>query len=526
MGKLSKIFGGAISKLRELCGFGEAPGTLIENASSEKSVEDESVIGEDTSQVEAESAGCEGICKPAAERLSNESSPSESIQKKDTVDKVEASENTEKAIPVPQGTKQPERTDSRNRPLPKSTIYFELNGEKKTLGELAKQLKVSKMTIQRRIQKWGSPVPPEGWNPIKETKPIIEDVRGISFTERDGRWFVVKDGIVHSVYDFASSLGIPYTTLLGRIKKSRDPKKVFGPLVYLGNKATRKTNIVPKLWEFNGEKKTTAEWAETYGVSEAQMRLRLNATGDPSNSDIKKSAYNERRTKRYKWKDGEYSIVELCKMLGISQTAMRRRLKRYGTPELPPKEQRSKPTQEGDAVGKTEKRVHAAREYEYNGISMTAMGWADELGVSVDTIRRRIKLFGSPIASQVKKRRLRKMNVKFDDEVLIDDVSSESYEEIFGTADRTVLYTYGGTCKTLDEWSFQSGLPRNVVANNFKEFGCPIDPTPKTNVFAQDDGKPHSKTYNDFKREVSRIMRKDDDMEPLSKLVGYGEVDD
>jgi len=118
------------------------------------------------------------------------------------------------------------------------------------------------------------------------------------------------------------------------------------------------------------------------------------------------------------------------------------------------------------------------------------------------------------------------MNVKFDDEVLIDDVSSESYEEIFGTADRTVLYTYGGTCKTLDEWSFQSGLPRNVVANNFKEFGCPIDPTPKTNVFAQDDGKPHSKTYNDFKREVSRIMRKDDDMEPLSKLVGYGEVDD
>lgn len=336
-----------------------------------------------------------------------------------------------------------ERLNKHNSPEkpPQVRTEIEFNGESHTISEWAAKYGVTDATMRYRIAKWHQPeLPKECAQATFTTPPLVEDTSNISIVEKEGTRVIIKDGVEYTIWQFAKETGIKFSTLRGRVKKSLDVKKVFAGLRYIGGREGRKCAIQGKIWVFNGEKHTVAEWAEICGTSKATMRVRLNASGNPWQSDVNKSAYNERRTKKYQCEGQQLSIKQLCERYSCSESAMRSRLKKYGSPE-PPRPQKDTPTdKQKDALGEI----------------VSCEGCVD--------------------ARDGDKSLLTNHDLE-------EDITAEMQEFI-----RPIKLDF------------------------------PID----LNKYSE---KGHSSTFNSFVREIRKIMTSPDDGMPLSRIIGYGDVD-
>ena len=239
------------------------------------------------------------------------------------------------------------RLDKFNSPeTPIKGELIEFRGESHTVAEWAKRYGITEATMRYRIAKWHQPeLPCDCAQATHTTEPLVKDTSNITILEKEGKIVILKDGVEYTIWQFAKDTGIKFSTLRGRLLKSTDPQKVFAGLKYIGGREHRKCAVQGKIWVFNGEKHTVAEWAEICGTSKATMRVRLNASGNPWQSDVNKSAYNERRTKKYQCEGQQLSIKQLCERYSCSESAMRSRLKKFGSPE-PPRPQKDTPTDE------------------------------------------------------------------------------------------------------------------------------------------------------------------------------------
>ena len=229
------------------------------------------------------------------------------------------------------------RLDTYNNPeMPVKGELIEFRGESHTVAEWATIYGVTVGTMRYRLAKWQQPeLPKECAQATLTTEPLIENTSDITIIERDGKKVIIKDGVEYSIWQFAKESGIKFSTLRGRILKSTDPQKVFAGLKYVGGRERRHCVVQGKIWVFEGEGHTVAEWAEICGISKAMMRVRLNASGNPWQNDIKKSEYNERRTKKYLCEGNLLSIKQLCERYSRSESAIRARIKKHGSPEPP-----------------------------------------------------------------------------------------------------------------------------------------------------------------------------------------------
>ena len=229
------------------------------------------------------------------------------------------------------------RLDTYHSPeVPVKGERIEYKGESHTVAEWAEIYGVTVATMRYRIAKWHKPeLTEECAQATLTTAPLIEDTSDITIEEREGGKVIMKGGVEYTIWQFAKDHGIKFSTLRGRLLKSSDPKKVFAGLKYVGGRERRKSVVQGKIWVFEGEKHTVSEWAHICGTSKAMMRVRLNASGNPWQSDIKKSAYNERRTKKYQWEGEALTIKQLCERYSCSESAMRIRMKKHGSPEPP-----------------------------------------------------------------------------------------------------------------------------------------------------------------------------------------------
>ena len=349
-----------------------------------------------------------------------------------------------------------ERLNKHNSPEkpPQVRTEIEFNGESHTISEWAAKYGVTDATMRYRIAKWHQPeLPKECAQATFTTPPLVEDTSNISIVEKEGTRVIIKDGVEYTIWQFAKEIGIKFSTLRGRVKKSLDARKVFSGLRYIGGREGRKCAVQGKIWEFNGEKHTVAEWSKICGTSKAMMRLRLMASGNPWKNDIKKTAYNERRTKKYIWEGQEFSIKQLCERFSCSDSAMRVRMRKYGTPEKPKTSAEAKKSEEP--------------KNNYEVIEETAAA----------VVQYEIQMGGDNIPNDERE------GFNETSEELLDGLSAEE---------------------------------RELIRHIKLEF--PID-------MSKYSAKKHSATFNSFIREIRRIINSPDDGMPLSRIIGYGDID-
>lgn len=99
------------------------------------------------------------------------------------------------------------KTQARNK---RRTIYVRVNGESKTLSELAEQLGVSYYTLHKRIRYLG--YPPEG-------NAVSAAIRHPTYSKE----IIAFNGEEHSLSEWARIVKIPYDTLRYRIHKLHFP---------------------------------------------------------------------------------------------------------------------------------------------------------------------------------------------------------------------------------------------------------------------------------------------------------------
>jgi DNA-binding Lrp family transcriptional regulator len=174
-----------------------------------------------------------------------------------------------------------------------------------------------------------------------------------------------------TISEWAEYLGVSQSTMTARIKQyyPDKPEKVF----------CAKWDGLDK-YEYNGQKMTVREWAEYLGISREAMYSRIKQYYPHSMEKIFTEARHHRDAEYYEYDGQKMTAKEWAQYLGISTVSMHKRIRKYYPHKL-----------EKIFCEKEDTLTLSGRKYEYNGQNMTVGEWAEYLGISHQTMRKRIK---------------------------------------------------------------------------------------------------------------------------------------
>lgn len=489
----------------------------------------------------------------------------------------------------------------------KSQELYESNGKIQSILEWAKEFGVSEHAIRWRIKKYGGVE-------IKSDDSCFAEFKDIKFIEQEGRKKIEADGKIYSLQQFCKEFGISFGTFYGRVCRGLDIKDVIKSIRKVNRDYKTTPPVKAKLWEWKGEKHTVSEWADKYGVKTAMMRKRLTEHGSPERNTEKRDTYlaqKREQSKQWEWKGETHSIKEWAeiykcpertmygrfarsgspepldkgpkiwewngekhttgewaKIVGKSESAMRARLQTHGNPYcVPAKGVRKKVIPKNSICG-------VEKSYTWNGETKKSSEWAKEYNCSVNAIRKRFRVNGSPeVKSKEQLSSERSHKFTWNGETLTYKewgsrygISGESMRVRIKrngtpepkierrdsalipipedkTKDKTkedtsnVLYGYNGDWKTLREWAEEYSIPEWKIKNNFVNFGCPcvsdMEEESESVLHRRNRtiGKIKIKRAETGQRQESikewleRIRKEEDDGRPLREILGIPKED-
>lgn len=135
-----------------------------------------------------------------------------------------------------------------------------------------------------------------------------------------------------------------------------------------------------RLFEYNGETHTVGEWSEITGISQTVLHARIFSCGWDIKDAIERPL-NKLHGKNYIYVNyfgEEKSLLEISKETGISYNALKDKYRKG----LSIENEVMKYKENGNSFEK---------KYEFDGKKLTILEWSEELGVSKDCLRGRIK---------------------------------------------------------------------------------------------------------------------------------------
>lgn len=150
-----------------------------------------------------------------------------------------------------------------------------------------------------------------------------------------------------------------------------------------------------RLYEYNGQKKTLAEWSDQYRCSQTSIKRRFVGHGTPEPFTKKELLAKNPPPKKYKsitWNGQTKTTAEWAREMGCSLHAMRCRILRHGTPEA--RHIVQPPTEMSDSSDSSDD--PRANLYGFEGEWKTISEWAAEYGLTKKQCRRNFTLYGEP----------------------------------------------------------------------------------------------------------------------------------
>ena len=145
-----------------------------------------------------------------------------------------------------------------------------------------------------------------------------KDGRRLGWGGKDSPHSFTVDGITDTLSGWASRLGCTYLTLYKRIRRGMTPADA----IHAGADHMWRTYLT-----INGERHTIAEWGRKVGVSPDTISSRISTYGWTAEEAVGLKPHASRMEKRLTYRGKTCCIAEWARELGISDEAMRMRLR-------------------------------------------------------------------------------------------------------------------------------------------------------------------------------------------------------